>query len=59
MSLYRYNNQEYTREELYDVVCEEARQLPPEQWFGGRLTFDEWLADSVAVGVVERLTSDL
>ena len=52
---FRYDNREYSREELRNSVEAEAAGPPPRQWLFGKFEFDEWLSDCVLTGHVKRL----
>ena len=50
--MYRYLDEDYTREELRDRVQDEVFGLPEDQWTGDGFDFDEWLDEAVNVGQV-------
>jgi hypothetical protein len=54
-AIYRMSGIEYTHEELCDAVLAEAATLPPETWRGGEFDLNDYLIESMQVGIIEEV----
>jgi hypothetical protein len=52
--IYRMSGIEYSYDELCEAVEGEAATLPPETWRGGVFELNDYLIESMQVGITDR-----
>ena len=57
-AIYRMSGIEYIYEELCDAVLAEAAILPPETWRGGEFDLNDYLIESMQVGIIDTVDED-
>jgi hypothetical protein len=56
-AIYRMGDREYTYDELCEAVEAEAATFPPETWRGGEFDLNDYLIESMQVGIIEQTDS--
>jgi hypothetical protein len=54
-AIYRMGDHEYTYDELCDAIEAEAATLPPETWRNGVFNLNDYIIESMQVGIIEEV----
>jgi hypothetical protein len=58
-AIYRMSGIEYTYGELCEAIEAEAATLPPETWRGGVWDLNDYIIESMQVGIIETVYEDV